>query len=190
VARILIVGGGCRGRRLASLLGGGERSRPGDPADTGHAVRIVTRTESTRPLIEAAGAECLIGDPDRLATLRGALDGVTVACWLLATARGDAERVRELHGSRLRAFLAQAIDTPMRGFVYEAPAAAPGAGVGAGADALAIQARSAAGEPIVRELAARNAIPAAFIRADPGNPDAWLAQARAAIDGLLDAGSR
>lgn len=128
MARILIVGGGCRGRRLAVELVG----------ERGHAVRIVTRSEPGRATIEAAGAECLIGTPDRLATLRGALEGVTIACWMLATARGEPERVRALHGSRLESFLGQAIDTTMRGFVYEAPGTASGApavavtGVGAG----------------------------------------------------------
>ena len=40
-------------------------------------MRITTRTEAGRAAIEAAGAECWIGTPDRLATLRRALDGVT-----------------------------------------------------------------------------------------------------------------
>jgi len=135
-------------------------------------VRIVTRTESGRLAIEASGAECLIGTPDRLATLRGALDGVTIACWLLATARGSQEQVRALHGSRLQAFLGQAIDTTVRGFVYEAAGTVSG-------EALA------EGERIVRAITSRNAIPAAFVRADPGDPDAWLDDACAAIGSLL-----
>jgi hypothetical protein len=174
VARVLIVGGGCRGRHLAAdLVHGG-----------GHAVRIVTRTEAGRAEIEASGAECLIGTPDRLASLRGALDGVTIACWLLATARGDETRVRSLHGSRLEAFLGQAIDTTMRGFVYEAPDI--GAGMGA---SMAVNAARAEGEHIVRTLTSRNAIPAAFVRADPSDVDAWLADAIGAVDSLLDRGS-
>ena len=136
----------------------------------GHAVRIVTRTESGRAAIEAAGAECLIGTPDRLLTLRGALDGVTIACWLLATARGPREQVRALHGSRLQAFVGQAIDTTMRGFVYEAPSG---------------NELTAAGERIVRTATSRNAIPVAFVRADPGDSDAWQEDAHAAIGSLL-----
>jgi len=136
----------------------------------GHAVRIVTRTESGRAAIEAAGAECLIGTPDRLLTLRGALDGVTIACWLLATARGPREQVRALHGSRLQAFVGQAIDTTMRGFVYEAPSG---------------NELTAAGERIVRTATLRNAIPVAFLRADPEDSDAWQDDARAAIGSLL-----
>jgi hypothetical protein len=158
VARILIVGGGCRGRRLASRL-----------VEEGHAVRVVTRTEAARATIEASGAECLIGTPDRLATLRGALDAVTVACWMLATAQGEPEQIQALHGSRLESFLEQAIDTTMRGFVYEIP----------DADG------SAEGERIVDAIASRNAIPVALLRSDPHDPDAWLADARSAIDSLL-----
>jgi len=162
VPRLLIVGGGCRGRRLAAGL-----------TAEGHAVRITTRTAAARSAIEASGAECWIGTPDRLATLRGALDGVTIACWLLGAARGSREQVQELHTSRLRFFLGQAIDTTVRGFVYEAPAStvAP--------DVLP------AGERIVHALCERNAIPVAFVRADPCDLDAWLSDAQRALDSLL-----
>ena len=162
MARVLIVGGGCRGRQLARKL-----------VDEGHAVRIVTRTETGRPAIEAAGAECTIGTPDRLATLRGALDGVTIACWMLATARGTPEQVQALHGSRLGAWLGQAIDTTMRGFVYEAPSG----------DAITAQ-----GEPVVQAIASRNLIPVEFVRADPADMAGWPAEAHAAIAALLDPG--
>jgi len=186
VARVLIVGGGCRSRRLAAKLVG-----------EGHAVRITTRAESGRAAIEASGAECLIGTPDRLATLRGALDGVTVACWLLATARGSREQVQALHGSRLEFFLGQAIDTTMRGFVYEAPSTNGSAADGAndvqgdvatvilGARRTVTAADIAEGERIVRTATSRNAIPVAFLRADPEDSDAWQDDARAAIGSLL-----
>ena len=163
VARILIVGGGCRGRRLAALLV--EEGR--------HAVRITTRTESGRAAIEATGAECLIGTPDRLATLREALDGVTIACWMLAAAQGERAQVEALHGSRMESFLCQAIDTTMRGFVYEA------AGF-----AVAPEIR-AEGERIVRTVAERNAIPAAILRADVEDLETWQAEALTTVDGLL-----
>lgn len=162
MARVLIVGGGCRGRHLAVAL-----------VDAGHAVRISTRTESGRAAIQATGAECLIGTPDRLATLRGALDGVTIACWMLATAGGGQAQVRALHGSRLESFLGQAIDTTMRGFVYEA------AGIAVARETLA------AGERIVRTAGERNAIPVGFVRADPADSEAWLDGARGVIGSLL-----
>jgi hypothetical protein len=160
VARLLILGGGCRGLRLAR-----------EAALEGHATRLVTRTDARRGEIESAGAECWIGDPDRLGTLRGALEGVTVACWLLGTAGGSEEELRALHGSRLQSFLGQAIDTTMRGFVYEAAGGAPSAIL-------------AAGERIATAACARNAIPFAVLRTDPANPD-WDGAARHAVNSLL-----
>jgi hypothetical protein len=161
VARILIVAGGCRGRRLA-----------GDLIGEGHAVRVTTRGEAGRAAIEATGAECWIGTPERLATLRAALEGVTIVCWLLGVLTGPEEELHALHSSRLEFFLGQVIDTTVRGFVYEAAGTVPG-------DALA------AGERIVRTIGERNAIPLAFLRADLEDPDAWQAGVRAAVDSLL-----
>jgi uncharacterized protein YbjT (DUF2867 family) len=168
VARILIVAGGCRGRRLA-----------GDLVGEGHAVRVTTRTESGRAAIEAAGAECWIGTPERLGTLRAALESVTIVCWLLGTAAGSDDQVRALHDSRLEFFLGQAIDTTVRGFIYEAAGVASAAGGEVPADVLA------GGERIVRRVTARNEIPVGFLRADPGDADAWLVDAHAEIGVLL-----
>ncbi|HEX7610627.1 MAG TPA: hypothetical protein VF380_08140 [Solirubrobacteraceae bacterium] len=162
MARILIVAGGCRGRQLAAAM-----------AREGHAVRVTTRTEAGRAAIEAAGAECWIGTPDRLATLRGSLDNVTVLCWLMGTAVGSEEELAALHGTRLEFFLTQAIDTTVRGFVYEE------AGAGRSRELLLEGARRA------RVLLERNAIPAAFLDADPADAEAWPAQARAAVGALL-----
>ena len=104
--------------------------------EQGHAVRATTRGEAGRAAIEATGAECWIGTPDRLATLRGALENVTIACWMLACARGSAaRRSRALHSSRLEFFLSQAIDTTARGLIYDAwavPGGADGAAVPGG----------------------------------------------------------
>jgi uncharacterized protein YbjT (DUF2867 family) len=170
VARILIVGGGCPGRRLARRL-----------VEDGHAVRITTREEDGRAAIEQSGAECWIGTPDRLATLRGALDHVTVACWLLAGARGESEQLRALHSSRLEFFLTQAIDTTVRGFLYDAsPTAAPAAD-------LVKPALLADGAEIVRRLTSLNAIPAAVLGDDGVKlaSEAWVQNAADAIDALI-----
>jgi hypothetical protein len=161
VARILIVGGGCRGRRLAATL-----------TDERHAVRITTRTEDGRAAIEASGAECWIGTPDRLATLRAALEGVTILCWLLASATGPEQQLRALHASRLEFFATQAIDTTVRGFIYEACGTMR-------AEVLR------GGVEIVRSVAERNAIPLALLTADPIDEGAWQEQAGAAVDALL-----
>ena len=162
MARILMVAGGCRGRQLASEM----------IAD-GHAVRITTRTEAGRAAIESAGAECWIGTPARLATLRGALDSVTIASWLLGAANGREEEVRALHGSRLQLFMEQAIDTTVRGVVYEAcgPSVPDGA--------------LAEGERIAEEIARRNAIPIGYLRSDPANHALWLKEAHGVVQGML-----
>jgi hypothetical protein len=139
----------------------------------GHVVRITTRTEAGRAAIEASGAECWVGTPDRLATLRGALDSVTIACWLLGGAVGSPEELSALHGSRLELFLTQAIDTTVRGFVFEARGNTTRAG-----DLLE-------GERIVRRITERSVIPAAFLTADAADDDLWRAAARGAVQSLL-----
>jgi uncharacterized protein YbjT (DUF2867 family) len=103
VARVLIVGCGCRGRSLARAL----------VAD-GHAVRGTTRDPQRAAAIAEAGAEPYVGDPDRVGTLMGALTGVTVICWLLGGVPAP-----ELHDGRLRMLFEKLVDTPVRGVVYE-----------------------------------------------------------------------
>jgi len=138
----------------------------------GHAVRITTRTESGRAAIEATGAECWVGTPERLGTLRAALESVTIVFWLLGAVRGSQEEIGALHGSRLEFFLGQVIDTTVRGFVYEAAGSVP--------SEVLVQ-----GERIVRTVAERNAIPAIVITADLDTAEAWQVEAQAAVSALL-----
>jgi uncharacterized protein YbjT (DUF2867 family) len=109
VARVLIVGCGCRGRELAAAL-----------ARAGHSVRGTTRDPARARDIEAAGVEAVVADPDRLGTLVPNLEGVSAACWLL----GPVDE-QPLHGPRLESFLEHLVDTPVRGLVYEASARHP-----------------------------------------------------------------
>ena len=104
MARVLIVGCGCRGQVLAR-----------DLVAAGHAVRGTTRDPAKADAIAAAGAEPYVGDPDRIGTLMEALRGVTILCWLLGTVPDP-----ELHGGRLRMLFEKLVDTPVRGVVYEA----------------------------------------------------------------------
>ncbi len=145
-----MVGGGCRGLALARSL-----------VAEGHAVRAVTRHESKRAEIEAAGCECWIGDPDRIGTLRYALENATVLLWLLATVD-----VPELHGSRLEMMLERTVDTTVRGVLYEGHA----------------------GAAVVQAAHDRHGIPIAFLEQDPDDVDAWVATARVGIDALLATG--
>jgi hypothetical protein len=145
-----MVGGGCRGLALARSL-----------VAEGHAVRVVTRHESKRADIEAAGCECWIGDPDRIGTLRYALENATVLLWLFATVD-----VPELHGSRLEMMLERTVDTTVRGVLYEGHA----------------------GAAVVQAAHDRHDIPIAFLEQDPGDVDAWVATARVGIDALLATG--
>lgn len=165
MARILIVGGGCRGRLLAGELVAG-----------GHAVRITTRSETRRAQIESAGAECWVGSPARLSTLRGALEGVTVACWMLARASGRPDELRALHGPRLEGFVRQIIDTTVRGFIYDASR-----------HALERQLLET-GSEMVASLAGFNAIPARVIASTGDDDGNWVASARTAVEGLLGGG--
>jgi NADP-dependent 3-hydroxy acid dehydrogenase YdfG len=152
MARVLIVGCGCRGQALARAL----------VAD-GHAVRGTTRDPARLEEIEAAGAEAVIADPDRLATLMGAIASVSVVCWLMGTAAAD-----ELHGARLESMLEHIVDTPVRGLVYETGAVERPAGVAA-----------------AHRAAATYNMPVEVLDADPAHHDAWLTAAVAAVARVL-----
>jgi len=161
---MLFIGGGARARGLVSEL-----------TQQGHAVRITTRSEDGRTAIEAVGAECWIGTPDRVGSLRYALENVTIACWLLGTARGPRDEVAALHGSRLAFFCTQTIDTTVRGLLYEAAGCV---------DADLLQ----CGAELIATAAAHNAIPLRIISADPADEGAWRAQASTALAALLGTG--
>ncbi len=81
---------------------------------------------------------------------RGALEHVAIVCWL-----DDSSPER---------FLLRAVDSSMRGFVYQARG----------------------WERSVSEIAARNSIPVAILQADPAGIEEWLTQAHTAIGSLLE----
>jgi uncharacterized protein YbjT (DUF2867 family) len=155
VARVLIVGCGCRGRALAVELGE-------------HVVRGTTRSAERLAELETAGVEAVVADPDRLATLVPALSGVSVVCWLMGTASGSPE----LHGQRLRAFCEHLVDTPVRGLVYEAAGSVD-------------QALLRGGAQIVREASGTWHIPVEVVEADPTAHELWLTAMKQAIESLL-----
>jgi nucleoside-diphosphate-sugar epimerase len=107
MARVLIVGCGCRGRELGRAL-----------RERGHAVRGTSRAEAGRSAIEADGLEGVVADPARLATLTPHLQGVSVLCWLMGAVPDPV-----LHGERFETLLETLVDTHVRGVVHESAAA-------------------------------------------------------------------
>lgn len=154
MARVLIVGCRGRGEALARELVG-----------AGHVVRGTTRDPRGLEFIRAAGAEAVIADPDRIATLMEALSAVTIVVWLLATAESD-----DLHDGRLRMLCEKLVDTPVRGLVYEVPVA---------------PARAERGRAIVADAHDRWNIPVALIDTAPEDGAAWEAAAKSAVTSLL-----
>lgn len=160
MARALLVGCGCRGR----LLGGGL-------LDQGWAVRGTSRRPEGLAAIEEAGIEAAEADPAWPGTVLDLVGDVTIVFWLLGSARGEDEEVEAIHGPRLERLLEKLVDTPVRGFVYEA------------AGSVAATQREQ-GESLVRAAAATWRIPIEIAAADPSDWDAW-AEAMSSAAGLL-----
>jgi nucleoside-diphosphate-sugar epimerase len=161
MARILIVGCGCRGRALAAALG-----------EAGLEVRGTTRDPARVAAIAAVGAEGVVADPDLLATLLPQIGGVAAICWLLGGAAGGPEQVAALHGGRLQSLLERLVDAPVRGFVYEA----------AGSVERALLEQGAA---IVRGANEAFRLPVAVVEQDPDDHRRWLGAMMSATRGLL-----
>ena len=162
MARVLIVGCGCRGRQLAAAL-----------IEDGHVVRGTTRSGDHVDAIESTGAEAVVADPDRLGTLMPALAGVSVVCWLMGTATGSPDAVAALHGPRLQSMVEALVDTPVRGLVYEA----------AGTVAQRVLEQGAG---IADRTAATYRMPLRLVDRPPADVAGWTAAMRAAVGGILD----
>jgi hypothetical protein len=163
LARVLIVGCGCRGRALAGAL----------VAD-GHAVRGTTRAAAAIEAIEATGAEGVVADPDRLSTLLPRLERVSAVCWLMGSATGEPEAIAAIHGPRLEALLERIVDTPVRGLVYER--------------AGRVRPRCLErGATLVRAAAEAYPMPVEVVKHDPEDRAGWLEAMRAAVGRVLSA---
>jgi len=161
MARVLVVACGGRGRALAASL-----------AAVGHAVRGTTREPARLAAVAESGTEPVVADPDRLSTLTPHLDGVSVVCWLMGGAIGEPDLIAALHGPRLQSLLAKLVDTPVRGFVYEAAGTVPGR--------LLEQ-----GSALVQAAGARHHMPVAVVREDPARRERWLAAMTNAVGDVL-----
>ncbi len=161
MARALIVGCGCRGRLLGA-----------DLLERGWAVRGTSRSSAGRSEIAAAGIEPALADPDRPGSVLELVGDVAVVHWLLGSARGDGEALAAIHGPRLERLLERLVDTPVRGFVYEATGTVA-------TDLLR------GGAEIVREAGRRWRIPVEIVTADPEDPSGWTEGMSAATVRLI-----
>jgi glycine/D-amino acid oxidase-like deaminating enzyme len=159
VARILIVGCGCRGIALANKL-----------AAIGHPVRGTTRDPARVAELEAAGIEAAVGDPFRLATLMPQVANTSAMVWLMGSATGD--DVEALHRTRLQTVLERLVDTPVRGMVYEAAGTLPSALLREGA-------------ATVRKASLTWQMPFAVVEQHPWDRDGWLAAMLAGVESVL-----
>ncbi len=161
MARGLIVGCGCRGRELGARL-----------REDGWEVRGTTRDPARAGPIEARGLEAAIADPDRVGSVLDLVGDVTVLCWLLGSARGEEAELAALHGPRLARLLAELVDTPVRGIVYEAAGSVRRGHLDRGIREL-------------REARERWRIPFAVIESDPGDVAAWTDAAHDAVRAVI-----
>ncbi len=157
MARLLIVGAGCHGRELGARM-----------AASGWRVRGTTRGREHLAAIEAAGIEPALADPDRPAEALELVADVSVILYLLGSLDGPAAAI---HGPRLERLLEKLVDTPVRGFLYEAT----------GSVASEIL---AGGCGLIAEASARTRIPTAALSVPRAAPD-WLGRAEAALLSLL-----
>jgi uncharacterized protein YbjT (DUF2867 family) len=160
LARALIVGCGCRGRELGTELAG-----------LGWQVRGTSRSPEGKDPIEAAGLEPAEADPDRPGTVLDLCGDVAVVVWLLGSAAGDADAVSAIHGSRLERLLEKLVDSPVRGFAYEAAGSV---------DRELLE----AGRGIVERAGETWRIPVAFLTS-PRDEQGWAVKSAARVAGLL-----
>jgi hypothetical protein len=118
--------------------------------------------------------EAAVADPDRPGTILDHLADVTLVFWLLGRATGPPPLVAALHDERLERVLRMLVDTPVRGFVYEAPESA--------------EAGDARGARVVHEAAERWRIPVEIVNRHPSDWEAWTEAMLGAAGRLAGAG--
>ncbi len=163
MARALIVGCGCRGRELGAALG-----------ERGWQLRGTARAQAGADAIEAAGIEAAIADPERPGTVLELCGDVAVVVWLLGSATGEPDALAAIHGPRLERLLERLVDSPVRGFAYEAVGSVPSAALDAGRGAV--------------DQAARTwRIPVATLEGERG-AGSWAQEAATTVERLLSGG--
>jgi uncharacterized protein YbjT (DUF2867 family) len=160
LARALIVGCGCHGRALGSELMG-----------MGWRVRGTSRGPEGLEAIEAAGIEAAAADPERPGTVLELCGDVAVVVWLLGSARGAPDATSAIHAPRLESLLEKLVDSPVRGFAYEASGSLPAATLEEGAR-------------IVERAGERWRIPVTLLREDRSR-GAWAQDTARKVVGLI-----
>lgn len=136
-------------------------------------MRGTTRDPDRIGSIEAAGAEAAIADPERPGTVLDLVGDVAVVYWLLGSARGEPEAVAAIHGPRLERLLERLVDTPVRGFVYEAAGTVPRRELEVGSGVVATAARTWR-------------IPVEIVTTEPDGHSRWLSAMLAATSSVLN----
>jgi uncharacterized protein YbjT (DUF2867 family) len=160
LARALIVGCGCRGRELGTELAG-----------LGWQVRGTSRNRDGLRAIEAVGIQPAEADPDRPGSVLDLCGDVAVVVWLLGSAGGEADQIGAIHGPRLERLLERLVDTPVRGFAYEAIGSAGGKEL-------------AGGRRIVERAGETWHIPTAFLELRRDQPG-WAVQTAGSVAALV-----
>ena len=141
----------------------------------GYAARGTTRQATRVAEIEASGAQAAVADPNRLGTLLPEIEGLAAICWLMGSAVGEPELIAALHGPRLESLLEKLVDTPVRGFVYEAGGTVQRTRLDAGAE-------------IASEAGERWRVPVQVVAQDPADHATWLGAMTAAVARVLAGG--
>jgi hypothetical protein len=142
--------------------------------DAGWQARGTTRDPGNSEDILAAGVEAAVADPDRVGSVLDHVGDVALVFWLLGAAAGEPDAVAAIHGPRLERLMEKLVDTPVRGFVYEA-----GGRVG--------RRNLERGAEIVRGAAERWRIPVEIVVEDPGDWETWTEAMLAAAERLTGA---
>ena len=113
-----------------------------------------------------------MADPDRPGSVLELVGDVTVVHWLLGSALGEPELIAAIHGPRLEAMLARMVDTPVRGFLYEAGGSVRRRYLERGVE-------------LAEVASARWRIPVQIVAVDPADHQAWLGAMLGATSRLL-----
>lgn len=154
------MGCGCRGLELGAEL-----------AKLGWRVRGSSRRAAGLEAIEAAEIEAAQADPDRAGTVLELCGDVAVVVWLLGSVSGDPEGISAIHGPRLESLLEKLVDSPVRGFAYEAAGSVDAETLGEGAR-------------ITERAGERWRIPVTLLTGNRGEPG-WAARSAGTIERLV-----